>query len=78
MSPIEKVPRDWLEHGFTCLLRRRLEEQQRAALAALIAVARESSDPKVTKKCADYEQLGSFLGQLGKERADDDDRADGD
>lgn len=76
MTPIEKVQRDWLEHGFTCRLRKHVEEQRDNALRLLLSVCRESSDPKVTRRFADYEQIGSFLSQLGKERADGSDDGD--
>lgn len=76
MTPIEKVPLDWMEHGFTEKLRRHLADQQKNALAALISECRQSSDPKVTRRLAAYEEIASFLGQLARERSDG--RADGD
>jgi hypothetical protein len=76
VTPIEKVQKDWLAHGFTCRLRKHIEEQHGIALKQLLSVCRESSDPKVTRRFADYEQIGSFLSQLGKERADGSDDGD--
>jgi hypothetical protein len=76
MTPLEKVPVDWLEHGFTSLLRKHLTEQADNALKQLLSVCRESDDPKVSRRFADYDQLRSFLSQLGKERAHGSDDGD--
>lgn len=76
MTPLDKIQRDWLEHGQTALLRKHVAEQQEIAFRHLLAVCRESDDPKVTRRAEAYEQIGSFLAQLGKERADA--RDDGD
>jgi len=76
MTPIDKVQRDWLEHGQTALLRRHIEEQRDNSLKQLLSVCRESSDPKVTRRFAEYEERSSFLSQLGKERSHGSDDGD--
>jgi hypothetical protein len=69
---------DWINHGFTCRLRRELETQSETALKALLAECRKSQDAQVTKRLAEYEQLRSFLAQLGKEAIDGSDDGDDD
>ena len=76
MTPLDKVPREWLGHEFTFRLRKHWEEQKELALRALFTVARASSDPKVTRRLEAYEQIGSCLAQLGKEHADGSDDGD--
>lgn len=76
MTPVQHPPSDWLGHGFTAKLRRSLEEQLENAFRNLIADSKASTDPKVTKRVAEYEQMRSFLEQLRAETSDG--RPDGD
>lgn len=78
MTPITGASNDWINHGFTCRLRRELEAQADTALKTLLADCRKSSDAQVTKRLAEYEQLRSFLAQLGKEATDGSDDGDDD
>lgn len=69
MTPIA-APEAWLDHTFTKRLAKHLVSQQHQALVNLLGACRESSDPKVTKRLAEWEQIGSFLKQLEEVNAD--------
>lgn len=76
MTPIPGATRDWVEHGFTCRLRKEIEVQVDQAFERLITECRKSSDSNVTRRLADYEQMRSFLAQLGREMIDASDDGD--
>lgn len=82
MHKLDKIQRDWLEHGQSEKLRKHLQAQHQIALNALFAACRKSADADVRAHVHSVEIFGSFIEMMKvnqeSEEDDGDARDDGD